>query len=62
MNQLEHNLGRAVIAANGGYFDESIKFFLCINCLCNKICFRISAKLSQLKRFMPSIVQKPHFS
>ncbi len=23
MNQLEHNLGRAVIAANGGYFDES---------------------------------------
>ncbi len=23
MNQLEHSLGRAVIAANGGYFDES---------------------------------------
>ncbi len=28
MNQLEHSLGRAVIAANGGYFDESkILFF-----------------------------------
>ncbi len=33
-------LCRAVIAANGGYFDESkFKFFLCINCLFNKICF-----------------------
>ncbi len=38
MNQLEHSLCRAVIAANGGYFDESNFFFLCINCLCNKIC------------------------
>ncbi len=61
-------LCRAVIAANGGYFDESkIKFFLCINCLCNKICFcSLCCPLSvqnyhKLKRIRANIVQNPIF-
>ncbi len=43
-------------------------FFLCINCLCNKICFRslccplISAKLSQIKKDSCQYCPKPHFS
>ncbi len=42
-------------------------FFLCINCLCNKICFRsllslISAKLSQIKKYSCQYCPKPHFS
>ncbi len=68
MNQLEHNLGRAVIAANGGYFDESKKKTnLCINCLCNKICFRSRCcplsvqNYHKLKRIHANIVQNPIF-
>ncbi len=61
-------LSRAVIAANGLYFDESkYKCFLCINCLCNKICFRsLCCPLSvqnyhKLKKDSCQYCPKPHF-
>lgn len=66
-NEFRPRLCRAVIAANGGYFDESRMFFLCINCLCNKICFRsLCCPLSvqnyhKLKRIHANIVQNPTF-
>ncbi len=67
MNQLEHNLGRAVIAANGGYLmNRKLKKILCINCFVI-ICFRsLCCPLSvqnyhKLKRIHANIVQNPTF-
>ncbi len=47
--------------------NRKLKFFLCINCLCNKICFRsLCCPLSvhnyhKLKRIHANIVQNPTF-